>query len=242
MKEWAIEKGATHYTHWFQPMTGITAEKHDSFITPAGRRRGDYGVFRQGADQGRAGRVFLPVGRAARDLRGAGLHRVGPHLLRLRQGQHAVHSRPPSAPTAARRWTRRRRCCARWRRSTSRRSASCACSGETTPSACIRPSAPEQEYFLIDEELYERRKDLIYTRAHPVRREAAEGAGAGGPLLRHHQAARHGVHGTSWTRSCGSWASSPRPSTTRSRPRSTSWPRSLRPPTSPPTTTSSRWS
>ena len=36
MKVWAIEKGATHYTHWFQPMTGITAEKHDSFITPAG--------------------------------------------------------------------------------------------------------------------------------------------------------------------------------------------------------------
>ena len=35
MKQWAIEKGATHYTHWFQPMTGITAEKHDSFITPA---------------------------------------------------------------------------------------------------------------------------------------------------------------------------------------------------------------
>ncbi len=34
MKEWAISKGATHYTHWFQPMTGITAEKHDSFITP----------------------------------------------------------------------------------------------------------------------------------------------------------------------------------------------------------------
>ncbi len=34
MKSWAIEKGATHYTHWFQPMTGITAEKHDSFITP----------------------------------------------------------------------------------------------------------------------------------------------------------------------------------------------------------------
>ncbi|MBE6631714.1 MAG: glutamine synthetase type III [Ruminococcaceae bacterium] len=36
MKEWAIEKGATHYTHWFQPLTGITAEKHDSFIVPAG--------------------------------------------------------------------------------------------------------------------------------------------------------------------------------------------------------------
>ena len=35
MKEWATEKGATHFTHWFQPMTGFTAEKHDSFITPA---------------------------------------------------------------------------------------------------------------------------------------------------------------------------------------------------------------
>ena len=34
MKDWAIEKGATHYTHWFQPMTGIAAEKHDSFISP----------------------------------------------------------------------------------------------------------------------------------------------------------------------------------------------------------------
>ena len=40
MKEWAVEKGATHYTHWFQPLTGVTAEKHDSFITaptPEGR-------------------------------------------------------------------------------------------------------------------------------------------------------------------------------------------------------------
>ena len=34
MKDWAIEKGVTHFTHWFQPMTGITAEKHDSFISP----------------------------------------------------------------------------------------------------------------------------------------------------------------------------------------------------------------
>ena len=34
MKDWAVEKGATHYTHWFQPMTGITAEKHDAFIQP----------------------------------------------------------------------------------------------------------------------------------------------------------------------------------------------------------------
>ena len=36
MKDWAVEKGATHFTHWFQPMTGVTAEKHDSFIVPDG--------------------------------------------------------------------------------------------------------------------------------------------------------------------------------------------------------------
>ncbi|MBO5300376.1 MAG: glutamine synthetase III, partial [Clostridia bacterium] len=36
MKDWAVSKGATHFTHWFQPMTGVTAEKHDSFISPIG--------------------------------------------------------------------------------------------------------------------------------------------------------------------------------------------------------------
>ena len=39
MKEWALQHGATHYTHWFQPMTGVTAEKHDSFLTPADKGR-----------------------------------------------------------------------------------------------------------------------------------------------------------------------------------------------------------
>ena len=39
MKDWAVEHGATHYTHWFQPMTGITAEKHDSFLSPTAEGR-----------------------------------------------------------------------------------------------------------------------------------------------------------------------------------------------------------
>ena len=39
MKQWAVERGATHFTHWFQPMTGVTAEKHDSFISPTGGGR-----------------------------------------------------------------------------------------------------------------------------------------------------------------------------------------------------------
>ena len=54
MKDWASEKGATHYTHMFQPMTGLTAEKHDSFIAPRQRRQGGRQLQRQGADQGRA--------------------------------------------------------------------------------------------------------------------------------------------------------------------------------------------
>ncbi len=52
MKEWAIEKGATHYTHWFQPLTGVTAEKHDSFISaPVPRRKSTHELLRKRADQ-----------------------------------------------------------------------------------------------------------------------------------------------------------------------------------------------
>ena len=95
MKDWAVEHGATHYTHLFQPMTGLTAEKHDSFLSPTRRRQGDRRVQRQGTDQGRARRVELPVRRHALDLRGPRLHRLGPDQPALapqdRQRQHAGH-------------------------------------------------------------------------------------------------------------------------------------------------------
>ena len=68
MKDWAIEKGATHFTHWFQPMTGITAEKHDSLHLSLPGWHGDHGILRQRADQGRTGCVFLPVRRSARNI------------------------------------------------------------------------------------------------------------------------------------------------------------------------------
>ena len=75
MKDWAIEKGATHYTHWFQPMTGFTAEKHDSFIAPnvPGRR------------------LQLPLRRSAGHLRGPWLYGVGSHVLCLHQGSDPVY-------------------------------------------------------------------------------------------------------------------------------------------------------
>ena len=54
MKDWAIEHGATHFTHWFQPLTGVTAEKHDSFISAPVDGKVINGILRKGTDQGRA--------------------------------------------------------------------------------------------------------------------------------------------------------------------------------------------
>ena len=127
LKDWAIEHGASHFTHWFQPMTGITAEKHDSFFAPGERRPLDGRVQRQGTGQGRARRVELPVGRHAQHLRGARLHGVGSRPARRGCCATATasrwSSRRRSSAGPARRSTRRRRCSARWRRCPRRRCA-----------------------------------------------------------------------------------------------------------------------
>ena len=99
MKDWAIEKGATHYTHLFQPMTGITAEKHDSFIAP----NGDGGAIAEFCGKelikGEPDASLVPVRRPPRHLRSPRLHRVGPDL-----------ARPTSWRTrTARRWSSRPR-------------------------------------------------------------------------------------------------------------------------------------
>ena len=65
MKDWAVERGVTHYTHWFQPLTGITAEKHDSFIFAQGRRQDYPRIQRQGTRPRRAGRFLVPLRRPA---------------------------------------------------------------------------------------------------------------------------------------------------------------------------------
>ena len=95
MKDWALSKGATHYAHVFYPMTGLTAEKHDSFLDPVGDGTDARRVRRQDPDPGRARRVQLPLGRPAQHLRGARLHRLGRHQPGLHPGeperQHAVH-------------------------------------------------------------------------------------------------------------------------------------------------------
>ena len=109
MKDWAIEKGATHFTHWFQPMTGVTAEKHDSFISPKGSGNVIMEFSGKELIQGEPDASSFPSG---------GL----PGMLRPMPLSKAVCcvSPPSSVPTAARLWTRRPHCCAPWRPSTGR--------------------------------------------------------------------------------------------------------------------------
>ncbi len=94
MKDWAIEHGATHFTHWFQPLTGATAEKHDAFLSIS-RGLPHRELHGLAAHPGGAGRVELPVGWHAIDLRGPRLHRVGSDLSGVprvpRDGLHADH-------------------------------------------------------------------------------------------------------------------------------------------------------
>ena len=95
MKDWALSKGATHYAHVFYPMTGLTAEKHDSFLEPVGDGADAGRVRGQDPDPGRAGRLQLPVRRPAQHVRGPRLHRLGRHQPGVHPGeperQHAVH-------------------------------------------------------------------------------------------------------------------------------------------------------
>ena len=85
MKDWAVENGATHFTHWFQPMTGITAEKHDSFISPTA----DGGVIMEFSGKelvrGEPDAYSFPSG-GLRATFGARLYRVGSLLLCFYQG------------------------------------------------------------------------------------------------------------------------------------------------------------
>ena len=87
MKEWAMEKGATHYTHWFQPLTGSTAEKHDSFYGPAGDGTAIAEFSGKELIQGEPDASELPHRRHPRDVRGARLHRLGSDLARVHPGE-----------------------------------------------------------------------------------------------------------------------------------------------------------
>ncbi len=162
MKEWAIEKGATHYTHWFQPMTGITAEKHDSFITPAD----DGAVIMEFSGKelikGEPDASSFPSGglRATFEARGytawdpTSYAFVKDKTLYIptafcSYGGEALDKKTPLLRSMEALNKQALRILRLFGRHDAKRV-------YTTVGA-------EQEYFLIDEKLYKRRKDLIYT-------------------------------------------------------------------------------
>ena len=79
MKRWAQEMGATHYTHWFQPLTEGTAEKHDAFVEHDGK-----GGMMEGC-------LLLPQRWYPQHLRGTRLFSLGPHIARLHHRRHTVY-------------------------------------------------------------------------------------------------------------------------------------------------------
>ena len=111
MKDWAIEKGATHYTHWFQPMTGFTAEKHDSFIAPNVPGTILMELSGKELSQGEADAPASPPAVCGPPLRPVVIRRGIPRPMPSSRIRPCI-SPPSSAPTAARRWIRKRRCCA----------------------------------------------------------------------------------------------------------------------------------
>ena len=197
MKDWAVEHGATHYTHWFQPLTGITAEKHDSFLVAGRQRQGGRGVLRQGTDQGRARRVELPVGRHALHLRGARLHGVG-------SDEPAVAARTAAArstlviPTAFVSWTGetldKKTPLLRSMEALSKQAVRVLKLFGSTAERVVTTCGPEQEYFLIDQLLLPVASRSDQRRPHALRRQAAEGPGARGSVLRRDSRSRDGVH------------------------------------------------
>ncbi len=129
MKDWAIEQGATHFTHWFQPLTGITAEKHDSFVTPC-RRQAIMEFSGKELIQGEPDASSFPSGGLRATFEARGYTAWDPTSYALSRTIRCA-SPPRSAPTAARRSTRRRRCCARCRHSQPAGLRCCSCSART---------------------------------------------------------------------------------------------------------------
>lgn len=112
MKEWAIEKGATHFTHWFQPLTGITSEKHDSFLDPCSDGRAIMSFSGKELIQGEPDASSFPSGGSAPPSRPAAIP-LGIPPPTPSSKTRCCASRRHSAPTPARLSTRRRRFCAR---------------------------------------------------------------------------------------------------------------------------------
>lgn len=162
MKDWAIEKGATHYTHWFQPMTGITAEKHDSFISPTADGRIIMEFSGKELIKGEPDASSFPSGglRATFEARGytawdpTSYAFIKDHSLYIptafcSYGGEVLDKKTPLLRSMEALSTQAVRILRLF--------------GDSTTKRVITTVGPEQEYFLVDKKLYDERPDLIYT-------------------------------------------------------------------------------
>ena len=110
MKVWAISKGATHYAHWFQPLSGITSEKHDSFLEPNHDGTAITKFTGKNLIQGEPDASSFPNGGLRATFEARGYTAWDPTAPPLSRTMSCASPRL-SAPTRARPWTRRPRCC-----------------------------------------------------------------------------------------------------------------------------------
>ena len=162
MKDWAIELGCTHYTHWFQPMTGVTAEKHDSFITPKGDDQVIMEFSGKELIKGEPDASSFPSGgiRATFEARGyTTWDPTSPAFVR--EGTLYI-------PTAFCSYTgevldKKTPLLRSMERISTEAVKILHLFGKTDVARVITTVGPEQEYFLIDRELYDQREDLKLT-------------------------------------------------------------------------------
>ncbi len=162
MKDWAIERGATHYTHWFQPMTGITAEKHDSFITPDDAGRVIMEFSGKELVQGEPDASSFPSGglRATFEARGYTAWDPTSYAF-VKDGVLCIPTAFCSfAGDALDKKTPLLRSMEALNRQAMR---IVKLFGYTDVTSVKTTVGPEQEYFLIDKEYYNKRPDLIFT-------------------------------------------------------------------------------
>ena len=196
LKDWAVEAGATHYTHWFQPMTGITAEKHDSFLSPTADGKAVAEFSGKELIRGEPDASSFPSGgmRSTFEARGytAWDPTSAPWLLMSPNGATLV------IPTAFVSWTGealdKKTPLLRSMEALSTQAVRILRLFGSTAKRVTTTCGPEQEYFLHRSQFL-----LLSSGSHQrgtdaLRREAPEGPGDGRPLLRVHLRARAGVH------------------------------------------------
>ena len=161
MKDWAIAHGATHFTHWFQPLTGITAEKHDSFISPAP----DGGVIMEFSGKelikGEPDASSFPSGGLRATFEARGYTAWDPTSYAF------IKDKTLCIPTAFCSFggeaLDKKTPLLRSMQALNRQAMRVLRLFGNTDVHCVRTSVgPEQEYFLVDKEMYDRRKDLIF--------------------------------------------------------------------------------